>query len=112
MTEAVREIEISIDLLKEKVARAEMLERLEKNPDFKAFILEDFCEKHALGLVTKRVAPNFQDEKNRFYMEGQLSAIGNLKLYMQFVKQEGDIAVHSIEAAEAEKDRALEESEG
>lgn len=111
MTEAIREIEVSIDLLKEKVAKAEMLERLEKNPDFKAFILEGFCEKHALGLVTKRVAPNFQDEKNKFYMEGQLTAIGNLKLYMQFIKQEGEIAIQAIKDAESEKDRVLEESE-
>ena len=109
MSETVREIEISIDMLKDKVAKAEMLERLEKNADFKAYVLEGFCEKHALGLITKRVSPSFQSENNRFYMDGQLNAIGNLQLYMQFTRQEGELARQAIADAELEKDRAMEE---
>lgn len=109
MTEGIREIEVSIELLKKKVRKAELLERLENNADFKEFIMEGFCKEHALGLIAKKASPSFQDEKNKFYMDGQLSAIGNLQLYMQFTRQEGEIAKQAIFDSEVEKERLIEE---
>lgn len=110
MSEVVREIEMSMEMTKEKIRQAEVLERLEKLPDFEEFILKGFCEKHALGLVSKRVSPNYQDPVNSKYIEDQLKAVGSLKLYFRYIKQEGALARESLKTAETERDLALEEA--
>ena len=109
MTDVVKEIEMSMEAAKQKIEKAELLDRLCNNGDFKKLILDGFCEEHALGLISKRVSPNYQNEANKQYIEGQLTAVGHLKLYMQFVFQEGQMAKDSLEAATEERNRALEE---
>ena len=109
MSDVVKEIEMSMEITKKKIDIQDCLNRLSKNTDFKKFILEGFCKDHALGLIAKKVSPNFQDDMNKSYIEGQLSAVGHLQLYMRFVQQEGEMAKESLKAAEEEKSRALEE---
>ena len=48
MSEDVKEIEISMDAAKAKIEKLEVLNRLRKNPDFKAFILDDFMGKERM----------------------------------------------------------------
>lgn len=109
MSEVVKEIEMSMGMTKIKIKQLELLKRLENNEDFKEFILDGFCEKHVLGLVYKKVSPNYQDDVNKQYIEGQINAVGHLKMYMRFIHQEGEIAKQALAVAEDERDRAIEE---
>lgn len=109
MSDVVKEIEMSMEAVKQKIEKAELLERLCNNSDFKKLFLDGFCEEHALGLLSKKVSPNYQDPANQQYINGQLSAVGHIKLYMQYVRQEGQIAISSLKEAMEERDRALEE---
>jgi len=104
----VQEIEVSMELLKKKIALAEVLNRLEQNKDFQEFILDGFCKEHALGLVSKRVSPAFQQEMNKKYIEDQLTAIGSLQLYMRFVKDEAKVSKKNLDEAIEERNRAME----
>ena len=109
MSNVAKQIEVSIEDLKKKVAKNELLKRLEKNRDFKRFILEDYCEVHALGLIRKKVSPAYQDDMNQAYIKDQLTAVGSLQLYMQFTRQEAKIAAEAIQTAEEELELAREE---
>lgn len=109
MSDVVKEIEISMETVKKKIEKAELLERLCKNSDFKKLFLDDFCDHHALSLLSKKASPNYQDSANQQYINGQLSAVGHINLYMQYIRQEGQIAREALKEATEERNRALEE---
>lgn len=112
MSDAViREIEASMESLKRKVAKAERLERLLDNPDFKEFIMEDFMGKSRIqDLLTKKVSPSFQDPANKLYIDTQMGAIGAFRMYLMLTEQEGASAKEGLAMAEDERNRAIEEA--
>ena len=107
----VIEIEMTMEAYKQKIAKAEALNRLMDNKDFKEVILDSFMgQKRLLDLATKRVAPNFQDPVNKTYVENQLSAVGALNMFMMLVEQEAAVAYEALASAEEERAMALEEA--
>lgn len=110
MSEAVREIEMSMELTKVKIEKMEALNRLKENPDFKAIILDDFMGERRMGdLLTKQMSPSFQDPANKLYVDNQLNAIGSLKLFMLYTEQEANMAKQALADAEDERNRVMEE---
>ena len=106
----VIEIEMTMEAYKQKIAKAEALDRLMDNKDFKEVILDSFMgQRRLLDLATKRVSPNFQDPVNKSYVESQLSAVGALKMFMMLVEQEGVVSLEALASAEEERAMALEE---
>jgi len=111
MSETVREIEMSMEAAKAKIEKLEVLNRLRENPDFKAFILDDFMGKERMeDFLTKQMSPSFQDPANKLYVDNQLNAIGSLKLFMLYAEREANIAKQALYEAEDERNRALEEA--
>ena len=107
----VIEIEMAMEAYKQKIAKAEALNRLMDNSDFKEVILDSFMgQRRLLDLATKRVSPSFQDPVNKGYVESQLSAVGALKMFMMLVEQEGLVAYEALASAEEERAMALEEA--
>lgn len=102
-------IELSIQQAKKTIAKAETLERLCLNPDFKAFFLEGFLKDHAVRLVHLKASMGCQDENNQRYIKSQLDAVGQLNLYMQLVRQEAEVARNGLDADREERERILEE---
>ena len=97
----VTEIEMTMEAYKQKITKAEALDRLMDNKDFKEVILDGFMGRsRLLDLATKRVSPNFQDPVNKGYVEAQLSAV---------VEQESMISREALASAEEERALALEE---
>lgn len=110
MSEAVREIELSMELTKAKIEKLETLNRLKENPDFKSLFLDDFLGEKRMGdLLTKKVSPSFQDPANKLYVDTQVQAIGAVKLFMLYTEQEANLAKQALSDAEDERNRAMEE---
>lgn len=106
----VREIELSMEDIKAKIAKGALLERLCENEDFKAYILDDFMGKNRLqDLLTKTVSPSFQNATSKLYVDSQLTAVGALRMFMLYTEQEAAQAKQALLTAEEERERALEE---
>ena len=107
----VIEIEMAMEAYKQKIAKAEALNRLMDNKDFKEVILDSFMgQRRLLDLATKRVSPSFQDPVNKGYVENQISAVGALNMFMMLVEQEAAVAYEALASAEEERAMALEEA--
>lgn len=105
----LEEIEISIDQAKEKIAMAEALTRLRKNPDFIKVIVKTYMKRNAIWLVEAKADPEKQDERNQAFFDKQINAIGQLSQYFQFIAAEGYAAAAQIEADEKEREVILRE---
>ena len=90
--EALRMIEISSTQAKEKVELAETLSVLEKNRHFKKLFLEYYLDKYCRRLVELRANPSMQDDGNQKFIDNQLTAMGHLAQFMNFIEQEGNQA--------------------
>lgn len=107
MNENLDELTFNVQNLEQEIAgckiaieRAEQLERLEKNPDFKELFTEGFLEKHAVRQVLLRAHPGLQDEKQQKMIELQMTAIGGLKQFLVSVFTEGRNAREQLAQSE------------
>lgn len=112
MEEAAAQIEnLEIEIAGQKTAiqRAEMLKRLEKNPDFKALITEGFLEKHAVRQVLLKAHPGLQGEPQQKMIDLQMAAIGGLKQFFVSIFTEGNNARQEMEQSEETLQEILRE---
>jgi len=105
----LEQIEISLEMAKEKVELGEALERLQSNVDFKKVFTESYLDKYAIRLVNLKSSIRMQDDANQKYIEGQLIAIGQLNQYMAHVRSEAISAKASINADENTREEILQE---
>jgi len=98
----IESIEEAIVAARVMVERAEALNRLKNNKDFKAIILDHYGVQYASDLVRTKVEPFLQADKDQKYIEGQLLAIGHLSLFMNTLLQQGLNAKDAIQSQEEE----------
>lgn len=103
----VEQIELSIEQAKDKVEKAEMLEILFKNPQFKKLMVDGYMKDYAVKMVNAKAGLAYQDATQQKYIDGQIAAIGGLNQYLQLLLQEGRVAKESIIADSEERDRIL-----
>ena len=101
----IREIEVSIEEAKKIAKRAERVRRLEKNPDFKALILEGYFTEEAARLAHLVTDPQVIQGGHLDFVQNDLKGIGALKRFLTATLQLGDIAAQEVK----EYQEALEE---
>ena len=109
--DTIETLELSIDQAKAKIAKAEALDRLHENEDFKNIFLDGYLTSFAAEMVARKASPAGQAERNQKFIDGQICAIGNMQVYMQLIFQEGNVAADSLEADREELQRAHSEEE-
>ena len=105
----LKQVEISIELAKKKVALGECLERLLKNPDFKKLFMEEYLKDYAVHLVKNKASMGMQDDANQKFIDAQINAIGNVDQFLRFTSMEAYQAKMSLTADEQTMEEILEE---
>lgn len=104
------ELESQIKGAKTFVERAEQLDRLEKNPDFKALIMEGFLEKHAVRQVLLKGHTSYiGDDKMQKIFDAQIMGVGAFRQFLTSIRQEATRAKEEMIQAEATVTEILEE---
>lgn len=100
-SEDIRQIELTIESAHEAVAKAEALERLQDNPDFKLVIKEGYFVKESCRLIRARGlrSANFETQENmRVLIERDMEGISTLGAYFGLIFQEGNAAAEALES--------------
>lgn len=95
MTE-VEQLEKQREDFQQLIERANMVERLALNPDFKKLILEGFCRDDAATYVQISQDPNIGDREQADALR-LAQASGHLKRFLQVTRQMGTRAAHTME---------------
>lgn len=105
----LEEIALSLEDTNTIIKRKEALVKLESIPEFKEVILEGFFKDfaaHQAGLVGD---PTMHDPEILKRVQNNIIAIGGLKGYLRTIIMEGNMALESKEAYEAERAELLRE---
>jgi len=103
------ELEVDIELAKEKVALGDSLLRLHYNEDFKKVFVENLLRDEASRVVIALADPNMQRDDLRRYFHNMIITIGHLKQYMNGVLITANQAEKAIEDAEEARQELLAE---
>lgn len=102
-------LEMQITDAKKKIARKDMLVRLQNNPDFKELIEKGFLEQHAVRQVMLKAHPGMQSEATQKMLDQQITTIGGFKQFLLNVYAEGINAEVSVSADEDTREELLKE---
>ena len=110
MSRQVEAVEISIQEAQKQIDRGKQLQRLEKNRDFKALILEGLLREDAVRQVMLRASPQLMvpgagGETAKAGIEARMTMIGELNNYFRYIAIEAE----SAEAALLEHEQTHEE---
>jgi hypothetical protein len=72
------------------------LERLYKNNDFKALVLEGYLERESHRVVLLKADPNMQDENNSKNLDKIITGIGEFYQYLNRVEILGKMSERAI----------------
>lgn len=96
-----QQIEVSIDQAQAKIAKAEALERLYKNADFKLLIEEGYLTERPLNLVKGMTRTSIHEHASKIN-QNALIGVASLHDYLQNIFTEGAAAFDAIQEAQAE----------
>ena len=102
-------VEITIEDANLAIAKAETMSKLSKNPEFKELILEGYFKEEAYNLVLYKANPANGSTENQANILRAIDAIGNVRLYLQRIIDEGKEAAIAKYEAEATKEDILSE---
>lgn len=108
---SIEEIQIDITEAKETVAKADRLERLHKNEDFKAVILEGYFKEEAFRLVGLKAHPAMQGVEHQANIMKAIDAIGGLQQHFSQIFMMANQAEEAIRQAEYELAEMAEQGE-
>lgn len=101
LTQELGAVEVSIDTAKRAIARADALQQLLKNKNFKLLITDFYLGSEAARLVKLLADPTQQRPDLQQNIHQKLISIGQLDQFMQSVITLGDMARNSLENDEA-----------
>lgn len=102
------QIEESIKSAKARVAKAEALERLTANADFRMLVADGYLKDNAVRLTHLYGSGSLQEDQ-RIASERDLHAIGSLNRYFYNIIRDGNQAESDIASAEYTKQELLAE---
>lgn len=108
----LRTIEMSMEDAKAMVKRAEALDRLHANKDFKDVILDEFFVNEASRCVLAKGDPEMQESKHQAGLDVIIQSIGGLKNYFGKLYALANIAENSLAADQETRQELLEEESG
>lgn len=104
----IEQVEISLQQAKEQIERAEALDRLHQNKDFRKMILEGYFKEEASRLVLLKGDINLSKEAEE-HCDKMINGIGVLRAYFQTVYHFGNMAEKAIADHEAAREELLQE---
>lgn len=104
----VKEIEQSIEVLKNQIALKDQVLKLERNRDFRAVILEGFCTKEAAKYIQTAGDPNLGKTEREDSLNLALAS-GHVLRFLNAVKAMGNAAEGRLPRYESELEVARAE---
>ena len=96
---SIQEIELQMEAYKEAIDRADALQRLQQNPDFKLIIEEGLFEKKPAQLVSLKAAPGQQDPESQARIIKDMDSIGFLQQHFNMIFAFGNAAHEALDQA-------------
>ena len=109
MSEALKQVEMSMDFAKGLIAKKESFDRLIQNKDFQSLIENDYFLVEASRLVGSRADPSMQDETQQKQLLGRMDGIGYLRQYLSCVNMQGTQAMVDMAAHQETREELLSE---
>jgi hypothetical protein len=109
ITEALQEIETSIQHSKQLADLGKSLERLANNRDFKAVFMSGYFEREAIRLVHLKSDPAMESSTRQQSIDNQIMAIGHVSAYLGEIRRQANLALKQLEQDEAMRDELLAE---
>jgi hypothetical protein len=107
--EQLEQIEIDIETAKSHIERAEALQRLHSNPDFKRVILDGYFKDEASRVVLLKGDLNVQGKLEQKQIGRIITSIGGLRQYFGTIFQMGSMAHRAVEEHKAAREEILQE---
>ena len=104
----IEQIEISIADAKKMIARADALQRLQKNKDFKNVIDEGYLKDEAVRLVHLKAHPNVTPEM-MVTIDRDINSVGSLRQHFAVIMMLADRAEQDIQANHEAREEVLAE---
>jgi len=108
--EQIENVEISLKMAKDIVARRDKLLRLYANQDFEQLISEDYFTNEASRLVLLMSDTEMQTPEKQASINNSMMGIGGLRQYFQTILQQGQMAERAIVADEQTHAELLKEA--
>jgi hypothetical protein len=109
MNNDLAQIELSIDTAKKMVKEAEMIDRLLKNRDFKAIILDGYYKEFAAILVQSKAMPAMQTDAHQLEIEHSIVGIGQLQQYLFAKRMQGKEVGDTLNEMETVREELIQE---
>lgn len=97
--EQIQEIEVSMAEAKKVLALGEALKRLQRDPDYKLVVSEEYFKEEASRLTMLTAEPNF-DEVRKANVQAAIRGIGELRQFLMIVERNAEMAREAIYQAE------------
>lgn len=107
-----KQIEITLEAAKTKVAEGDAMRRLIDNADFKKVFTEGYFKEYAAGLVCQKALPQMQTDDIQRDIDNSIIGVGQVREYIRAVLAEANQAAQSIKGLDSEMELALEEEAG
>lgn len=114
VAEQLESVELSIDEAKAKIERSKQLDRLEKNKDFKALILDHLLRENAITQVRLLAAPGLKAPGEgpavaKAGIQARIDMIGELTNFFRWTHMEAEQAKHALSEHENTRSELLAE---
>ena len=112
METEVQEINIEINEAREWVERAEALERLSDNEDFKLLISEGYFKEEAARIVGLKADPQFifAGKEQMKFLNVLETGVGALQQYFRQIRMQGRAATESLSDMEDTREEIYQEA--
>ena len=105
----LHQIEISLEDAQRNIFLAETLDRLHKNNDFQAIIVQGFFKDEASRAVLLRADPEMFEEREQKQIDDIITSIGGLRQYFHKIFRMGQMSQQSMEADKQTRQELLAE---
>lgn len=98
MSQAIEQIEISIEESKKLIEFGDAIRRLDNNPDFVKVILEGYFKEEASRIVLLKGDYGMQAQEHQEFLDKMVIAIGGLKQFLLSKLRMAEAAAQALEA--------------
>tara|TARA_B100000929_G_scaffold108179_1_gene85721 strand:+ start:28884 stop:29228 length:345 start_codon:yes stop_codon:yes gene_type:complete len=103
------QIQLSMQQAKDMLGKRDALRKLLENKEFDALINKGYFDGEAARLVALKADPEMQNERSQKAIDDQITAVGQFRLYLRTIFQQGQMAEKALADAEAEQAAILEQ---
>lgn len=105
----MKQIDISITVAREAIAKRDQLNRLLNNKDFQDIIEQGYFKDQASEYVLLKADPSMQESDKQRSLDNGIIGVGELRQFFISILQQGNMSEKAIEDDMATRDELLEE---